>query len=85
MSMRLVLVALAASLAIYAVPSAAQSASPAFQQESQADRDACTDDAFQHCGDAIPDRDRVYQCLTRKVKMISPACRKVITRPYSSH
>jgi hypothetical protein len=42
-------------------------------------RQACTNDATTFCGDAIPDRERVYQCLVRRVNLISPACRKVIT------
>lgn len=71
--------AAAAAAIMWATPGVGQS--PAQQQESAEDRQACTDDAFQHCGDAIPDRDRVYQCLVKKVRMISPACRKVITRP----
>ena len=54
------------------------------QQESAEDRQACTDDAMQLCGDFVPDRDKVYQCLVKKVKQISPACRKVITRPASA-
>jgi hypothetical protein len=81
MSMKLLAAAAAVGVMIWATPGVAQS--PAIQQESAEDRQACTDDAFQHCGDFVPDRDRVYQCLVKKVKMISPACRKVITRPAS--
>ena len=81
MSKKLLLAA-AATAFLWVTPGVAQS--PAYQQESEADRQACTDDAFQHCGDAIPDRDRVYQCLVKKVKTISPACRKVISRPASN-
>jgi hypothetical protein len=79
MSKKLLMAAAAVGVMMWATPGVAQS--PAYQQESAEDRQACTDDAFQHCGDAIPDRDRVYQCLVKKVKAISPACRKVITRP----
>jgi hypothetical protein len=79
MSTKLLMAAAAAGVMIWATPSFAQS--PALQQESAEDRQACTDDAFQHCGDFVPDRDRVYQCLVKKVKTISPACRKVLTRP----
>jgi hypothetical protein len=81
MSKKLLLAATATAF-LWVTPGMAQS--PANQQESEADRQACTDDAFQHCGEAIPDRDRVYQCLVKKVKMISPACRKVISRPSSN-
>ena len=72
-------VAFAAAIAFLTVSSVVQSA----RAETPEERQACTDDAFQHCGDAIPDRDRVYHCLVRKVKTISPACRKVISRPDS--
>jgi hypothetical protein len=68
-------VLLAAAIAFIGVCSVTQIA----RAETEAERQACTDDAFQHCGDAIPDRDRVYQCLVKKVRMISPACRKVIS------
>jgi short subunit fatty acids transporter len=83
MSKKLFLAAAAAGVMIWATPGFAQS--PALQQETPEDRQACTDDAFQHCGDLVPDRDRVYQCLLKKVKTISPACRKVITRPAPKH
>jgi hypothetical protein len=69
-------VAVAAALTLTAVCSAAQIA----RAETAEERQACTDDAFQHCGDAIPDRERVYNCLVKKVRLISPACRKVITK-----
>jgi hypothetical protein len=70
-------VAFAAAIAFFAVFSVVQIA----RAETPEERQACTDDAFQHCGDAIPDRDRVYNCLVKKVRLISPACRKVINRP----
>jgi hypothetical protein len=79
MAKTFLIAAAAAVMFTWVAPVLAQS--PAVQPESEEDRQACTDDAFQHCGDAIPDRDRVYQCLVKKVKTISPACRKVITRP----
>ena len=73
-------VAFAAAITLFAVCSVA----PIARAETPEERQACTDDAFQHCGESIPDRDRVFHCLVRKVKMISPACRKVISRPDSS-
>ena len=73
-------VALAAAVALIAVCSVSQIA----RAETPEERQACTDDAFQHCNDAIPDRDRVYHCLLKKVNLISPACRKVIRRPAES-
>jgi len=71
MSVRVVL---AAAIAFVGVVSVSQVA----RAETEQERQACTDDAFQHCGDAIPDRDRVYSCLVKKVRVISPACRRVI-------
>ena len=48
--------------------------------QSQEDQNACMNDAFNVCGNAIPDRDRVAACLRRNIKRISPACRAVMTR-----
>jgi len=50
--------------------------------ESQEDREACTPDVHEHCGQFIPDRDAIVQCLKVKIKQLSPACRKVMSRPY---
>jgi hypothetical protein len=49
--------------------------------ETPEERAACIDDAQTHCGQFIPDREGVYQCLVKKKKIISAACRKVIERP----
>ena len=49
--------------------------------ETPEDRQACTPDVHAHCGEFIPDRDAIVACLKRKVKVISPACRVVMTRP----
>jgi hypothetical protein len=46
--------------------------------ETEAERKACANDAQTHCPDEIPDRERVYACLIKKVSVISPACRKII-------
>jgi len=51
--------------------------------ESEQDREACTPDVHQHCGQFIPDREAIVQCLKQKVKLLSPACRRVMTRPYN--
>jgi hypothetical protein len=48
--------------------------------ETPEERQACTDDAFNVCGDAIPDRDRVAACLARNINNISVACRTVMQR-----
>jgi hypothetical protein len=50
--------------------------------ETQADREACTPDVHEHCGQFIPDRDAIVQCLKQKIKQLSPACRKVMSQPY---
>jgi len=48
--------------------------------ETQDEQNACMNDAFNVCGDAIPDRDRVAACLAKNIKGISPACRTVMNR-----
>lgn len=50
--------------------------------ETPEDRQACTPDVHQHCGQFIPDRDAIIQCLKQKIKLLSPGCRKVMSRPY---
>jgi hypothetical protein len=46
--------------------------------ETQEERMACTPDAQLLCADEIPDRDKVYSCLVRKVNDLSPACKRII-------
>ena len=52
--------------------------------ETAEERAACTPDAQTHCADEIPDRDRVYGCLVRKVSLLSPACKKIISASVAS-
>ena len=47
--------------------------------ETTEERLACTPDAQSLCADEIPDRERVYECLVRRVNQLSPACRKIIS------
>ena len=47
--------------------------------ESVEERLACTPDAQFLCADEIPDRDRVYECLVRRVHQLSPACKRIIS------
>ena len=47
--------------------------------ETLEERQACTPDAQNLCADEIPDRDRVYGCLVRKVNQLTPACKKIIS------
>src|SRR3954463_2244462 len=42
------------------------------QTNSQEEQAACMDDAFKFCGDAIPDRTRVFNCLAANRRAISP-------------
>lgn len=48
--------------------------------QSQDEQNACMDDAFNVCGHAIPDRDRVAACLAANLKRISNECRSVMLR-----
>jgi hypothetical protein len=47
--------------------------------ETAEERMACTPDANNLCADEIPDREKVYSCLVRKVNELSPACKKIIS------
>jgi hypothetical protein len=51
---------------------------------TQEDADACTPDAFKICQAAIPDPDRVRDCLVQNKRALSPACAVVINRPASA-
>ncbi len=48
--------------------------------DAQQDQDACMMDAQVVCGQFIPDRERVAQCLMANRSKISPACREAIKR-----
>jgi hypothetical protein len=48
--------------------------------QSQDEQQACTNDAFQFCQNAIPDRSRVFTCLAENRRVISPACRQVMAQ-----
>jgi hypothetical protein len=52
--------------------------------ETAEERLACTPDAQNLCADEIPDRERVYGCLVRKVNQLSPACKKIISGSIAS-
>jgi hypothetical protein len=47
---------------------------------TQAEQQACQDDAFRLCGDFIPDERRVKACLISKMRRLSPACRRIFQR-----
>jgi hypothetical protein len=46
--------------------------------QTEAERQACGNDAQVHCPDEMPDHDKVYACLARKVNSLSPACKQLI-------
>jgi hypothetical protein len=48
--------------------------------ETAEERQACMDDAFNVCGHAVPDRDRVESCLYENKDRVSAACRAVLDR-----
>ena len=55
-------------------------AMPAEAQPTPAQRQACQDDAFKFCNDAIPDEQRVRQCLVRNMRRLNPVCRSAFHR-----
>ena len=71
MTMQIKLTLIGAALLLLPVSASAQ---------SQDDQTACMNDAFNVCGHAIPDRDRVAACLAQNINRISPACRTVMQR-----
>ena len=46
--------------------------------QTQEGQQACMNDAFQFCQDAIPDRERVFQCLASHKDLISAECHAVM-------
>jgi hypothetical protein len=64
---------------VLALPIIAMAASWPALAETDAERQACTNDAQVHCADQIPDRDQVYACLIRKVSTLSAPCKRIIT------
>ena len=54
----------------------------AARAETQEDREACTPEVHRLCGQYIPDRERIVACLKHNMKILVPACRKVMSRPY---
>jgi hypothetical protein len=49
----------------------------AYTQEEQ---QACQDDAFRLCQNAIPDEQRVKACLITNMRKLSPACHAMFAR-----
>ncbi len=48
--------------------------------QTQAEQNACHRDAQRLCQNAIPDRERVYQCLSRNRRHLSQLCRAAMSR-----
>lgn len=48
---------------------------------SPEDQLACTPDVYRFCSSQVPDEDAIVACLNRNVNGLTPACRKVMTRP----
>jgi hypothetical protein len=69
---------LAVAFTLGSIPAA--SAQPP-QSNSQEEQAACMDDAFKFCGQAIPDRQRVFYCLSANRNAISPRCQAAMA-PY---
>lgn len=72
-SVAFVFVPLAAAIAIFASPAAAQKVS---RDEAQ---QACEADVHRLCDEYIPNETEIAACLKKELKHLSPACRKVVT------
>jgi len=59
----------------------ALSATTAAVGETLEERQGCIGDAFQFCQMEVPDRDRVFACLTNNRNVISAACHAIMA-PY---
>jgi hypothetical protein len=46
--------------------------------ETAAERKACFPDAQANCSDVFPDRDKVYECLVKKIDTLSAPCKKIV-------
>jgi hypothetical protein len=53
---------------------------PAQAQPTPAQRQACEQDAFRLCEHAIPDEERVRQCLIKNMRRLNPVCRSAFRK-----
>lgn len=53
--------------------------------EVQEEQQACGNDVYTFCGDAIPDHDRIAACLKKHWKEISKECRTVMINYRHKH
>ncbi|MGN6570843.1 MAG: hypothetical protein ACTHLO_05460 [Pseudolabrys sp.] len=78
--MKLILPAMAVLAAtLLCAPAQAQTSS------EQAGQQACGNDAFSLCGDAIPDRGRIEACLRRNYSRVSAGCKAYMASFGRSH
>jgi hypothetical protein len=73
------------ALPVIVLPIIVMAASWPALAETDAERQACMNDAQVHCADQIPDRDQVYACLIRKVSTLSAPCKRIITTAIRSN
>ena len=78
--MKLILPAMAV-LAVTLICAPAQAQSSA----EQAGQQACGNDAFSLCGDAIPDRGRIEACLRKNYSRVSAGCKAYMASFGKSH
>jgi hypothetical protein len=57
----------------------------AFAQSEAEGQQACGNDVFALCQQAIPDRGRIEACLRANFRRVSPTCRSFITSYAKSH
>lgn len=68
-----------------ALLAAALVCAPARAQSESDGQQACGNDAFSLCGDAIPDRGRIEACLRRNYSRVSVACRRYMASYGRTH
>ncbi len=54
-------------------------------QDMQVEQQACQDDVYALCGQAIPDQNRIARCLRRQWAKVSPRCRSVMASYSKRH
>jgi len=68
-----------------ALLAAALVCAPARAQSEADGQQACGNDAFSLCGDAIPDRGRIEACLRRNYSRVSATCRRYMASYGRTH
>ncbi len=70
-----------AALLAALILSAAAGPTRAADTGTSEERKACIPDVLKHCGDVIPDVDRIIACLREKLRDLIAACRVVVAGP----